>query len=144
MPEQSTSPDLVELTHRMLEAFVSGDFDAILNLFARDGVWDMSPLGLGTYEDQAAIRRLWRDWLGAYEEYESELEEVLDLGNGVVFTVVRQNGRPAGSAARVQQRPVFVSEWVEDMIVRVTVYYDIDEARAAAERLAESRGSNVA
>jgi hypothetical protein len=29
---------------------------------------------------------------------------------------------------------------VEGMVVRVTVYYDTDEARAAAERLAESRG----
>jgi len=32
---------------------------------------------------------------------------------------------------------VFV--WVEGLIVRVTHYDDIDEARAAAERLAEER-----
>jgi hypothetical protein len=29
---------------------------------------------------------------------------------------------------------------VEGRVVRVTVYIDIDEARAAAERLAEERG----
>jgi hypothetical protein len=33
-----------------------------------------------------------------------------------------------------------VSEWVEGLIVRVAVYDDVDEARAAAERLAEERG----
>jgi hypothetical protein len=35
---------------------------------------------------------------------------------------------------------VFLSEWVERMIVRVAVYYGIDEARAAAQRLVECRG----
>jgi hypothetical protein len=30
--------------------------------------------------------------------------------------------------------------WAEDSIVRITNYLDIDEARAAAEQLAESRG----
>jgi hypothetical protein len=32
-------------------------------------------------------------------------------------------------------------EWVEGMIVRTTVYADIDEARAAAERLAQERAN---
>jgi hypothetical protein len=30
--------------------------------------------------------------------------------------------------------------WVQGMIERYAIYLDIDEARAAAERLAESRG----
>jgi hypothetical protein len=33
-----------------------------------------------------------------------------------------------------------VTEWVEGRVVRVTVYIDIDEGRATAERLAEERG----
>ena len=99
----------------------------------------MSPLGMGTFEGHVAIRRLWEDWFGAYEEYESELEGCQDLGNGVVLAVVRQDARPAGSAGRVQQRPAFVFEWVEGMVARTTVYYDLDAGRAAAERLAESR-----
>jgi hypothetical protein len=33
-----------------------------------------------------------------------------------------------------------VAAFVERMIVRVSTYADIDEARAAAERLAEERG----
>jgi uncharacterized protein (TIGR02246 family) len=138
--EESTTPDLVELTRDALEAFASGDFDATLNLFGPDGVWDMSPLGMGTFEGRAAIRRLWEDWFGAYEEYESEVEECRDLGGGVVLAVVHQDARPTGSSGRVRQRPVFVSEWVDGVTSRTTVYYDIDEARAAAERVAEERG----
>jgi hypothetical protein len=37
-------------------------------------------------------------------------------------------------------RMAVISEWVEGMVVRVVVSFDIDEARAAAERLAEERG----
>jgi hypothetical protein len=40
----------------------------------------------------------------------------------------------------VQTRHLQVFEWVQGEIVRVTGYPNIDEARAAAERLAEERG----
>jgi hypothetical protein len=33
-----------------------------------------------------------------------------------------------------------VAEWADGLTTRVTVYTDIDEARAAAERLAQERG----
>jgi hypothetical protein len=33
-----------------------------------------------------------------------------------------------------------VAEWEKGSIVRITNYLDIDKGRAAAERLAESRG----
>jgi ketosteroid isomerase-like protein len=78
--------------------------------------------------------------MGAFEDFEVEIEEVLDLGNCVVFTVVRQSGRPAGSSGQVELHYASVTEWTGSMIARVTHYTDIDEAHAAAEQLAESRG----
>jgi len=66
--------------------------------------------------------------------------EARDLGNEVLFVVARQDARPLGSPAMVHETWAFTVEWDAGMIVRVTVYLDIDEARAAAERLAESRG----
>jgi hypothetical protein len=54
--------------------------------------------------------------------------------------VLRQNARPAASQGHVATRYAAVAVWEEGMIVRATQYSDIDEARAAAERLAESRG----
>jgi len=76
----------------------------------------------------------------AYEEFEWRSEETLDLGNGVTFGLFRQRGRPIGSSGDVGLRYAAVSVWVEGLIVRTTLYGDIDEARAAAERLAEERG----
>jgi ketosteroid isomerase-like protein len=139
MSEESTTPDLVELTRRFFEAANRRDFDAVLSIFAADALWETPPLGT-SFEGVAAIRGFFEDWTTAYDEHEFEPEEILDLGHGVVFAVARQDARPVGSTGCVQTRAVFISEWVERMIVRVTVYYDIDEARAAAERLAEERG----
>jgi ketosteroid isomerase-like protein len=139
MAEQSTTPDLVELTRRAYEATDRGDFDAMMSFFGPDPMWDMSPMGLGSYAGAQAVRRFFEEWRGSYDEYDTEAEEVLKQGNTVTLAVVIQNGRPVGSNGHVQIRYAAVLEWVEGLIVRVTNYPDIDEGRAAAERLAESR-----
>jgi ketosteroid isomerase-like protein len=139
MSEESKTRDRVELTRRFFEAASRRDFGPVMGVLAADAVWDTPQLGT-SFEGVAAIRRFFDDWTSAYDEHEFELEEILDLGKGVVFAVVRQDARLTGSAAHVRARPVFICEWVERTIARVTVYRDIDEARAAARRLAGSRG----
>ena len=121
MPEQSTSADLVEFTRRSVEAANRGDFDAMLRTYAPDGVWDLNPLGgLGTFEGHVAIRRFLEDWHSNYEELEIAPEEILDLGNGVIFSVIAQKGRPVGSSGDVQQRQAIVGVWAEGLAVRIT------------------------
>jgi ketosteroid isomerase-like protein len=141
MSEESTTPDLVELVHGAFEAASRGDVDALMAFYAPDAVTDGTRTIGGTWRGRAAIRGLAEDWRGAYEEVEWAAEELVDLGNGVVFTVVSQKGRPVGVGGYVQQREGWVSAWVDDLIASVTYYpeADIDEARADAERLAEER-----
>ncbi len=79
------------------------------------------------------------DYVAAFDEWTVQTVEAVDLGNGIAYFVNRQDGRPVGSAARVQSRVAFTAEWVEGMVGRIIVSYDIDEARAAAERLAQVR-----
>lgn len=136
MPEEPTTPDLVELVGRAFEAANRRDLDAVASSFAEDATFDGR---VDTFEGRAAIRSFLEDWFGAYEEWEVGLEEVRDLGNGVVFAVVVQNGRPAGSAGHLRQREGWVFVWVRGLIARLTTS-EVDEARAAAERLAEERG----
>jgi ketosteroid isomerase-like protein len=139
MSEESTAPDVVELTRRQLDAVNRRDMEAVMSLVSPDGVYDISPGGLGVFEGPVAIRGFITEWWGAFDPDTFEPEEVLDFGRGVVFAVVRQDARPAGSAYHVRQREAYVLEWVGGMIRRATVYADIDEARAAAARLAEER-----
>jgi hypothetical protein len=86
MPDESTTPDLVEFFCRRLEAVNRWDLEAVMSFFAADAVWDMSPIDMGIFE------------------------------RGVAILVV------------------------DGLVERLTSYTEIDEARAAAERLAEQRG----
>ena len=136
MPDDSTTPDLVELVRKQLEALDRGDFDGVMSSVAEDGVLDGRA---DLIEGRAAIRGFVEEWFSAYEELDYELEEVSDLGGGVVFAVVIQDGRLVGSAGRIRQREGWVYLWVGGSIARLTTS-EVDEARAAAERLAEERG----
>jgi ketosteroid isomerase-like protein len=140
MSKESTTPDLVELVRSQVEAADSGDTDAMTSFFAPEAVWDSSPMGLEVYEGRAAIRRFFEDWWGVYDVSGAEAEEILDLGNGVTFAVVILKGGPIGSGGEVRLRYAAVNVLVEGVVVRVTNYSDIDEGRAAAERLAGSSG----
>jgi uncharacterized protein (TIGR02246 family) len=141
MSDESTTPYLVELVRRQAEAANRRDLDAVMSSFAPDAVFDGRVVG-DHYEGRAAIRSFLEDWFGTYEELEFGLEEVRDLGKGVVFAVVTQNGRLVGSAGHVRQREGWVYVWVGGLIARLTTY-ELDEGRAAADRLAEERGSHA-
>jgi len=139
MPEESTTPDLVERWKRLLEAASSGDLDVVQSMYAPDAVWEVLSLGL-RLEGAAAILGFIEDWRGSYGELETEPEEVIDLGHEVLFGVFLQKGRPVGSTGHVQVRVAQVTTWADGLLVQTTGYLDPDEARAAAERLAEERG----
>jgi len=140
MSQESATPDLVEFVRAAVEALNHRDFDALMSFYAPDAVSEAPALGT-SFEGVAAIRGFLEDWLGAYEEFKVEPQELLDLGSGVVFCVARQKARLAGSTGLVplQEVWVYVFVWVQCMLARVTVYSEIDEPRTAAERLAESR-----
>jgi ketosteroid isomerase-like protein len=136
MSKDFTTPDPVELVRKQLEALDRGDFDGVMSSVAEDGVLDGRA---DLIEGRAAIRGFVEEWFSAYEELDYELEEVSDLGGGVVFAVVIQDGRLVGSAGRIRQREGWVYLWVGGSIARLTTS-DVDQARTAAERLAQERG----
>jgi hypothetical protein len=61
----------------------------------------------------------------------------------VTLAIAHMSGRPVGSSAQVQLEYASVAEWTDGLMARVTQYTDIDEARAAAERLAQERAAGV-
>ncbi len=143
MSEESTTPDLVELNRQAIEAVGRRDFDAAMTAYGPESVWDTSALGLGTYRGVEVIRGSFEEWTAMYEDFAVEIEENLDLGSGVMLSVTRQRGRMAGSTGYVEFLYASVTEWADGVIERVTPHTDIDEARAAAERLAAERAEAV-
>jgi len=110
-----------------------------MSFFAADAVMDMADLGIGTFAGAAAIRSFVEDWWETWGDHLIELEELVDLGHGVVFSRIREDGRLVGSDGHVEQRRGWVLVWVQGVIERYAIYLDIDAARVAAVRLAEER-----
>jgi ketosteroid isomerase-like protein len=136
MSEESTTPDLVALTRSNIES--TGTEESV-SFYAPDAVWDATPWGMGRFEGREAILGFFEDWRSSYADIEWKVEEIRDLGDGATFAVILQKGRVVGSSASAQLRYAAVMEWADGLIVRNTTYTDIDEARAAAERLAQER-----
>jgi ketosteroid isomerase-like protein len=140
MSTEPTVSAALEQVRRSFEAADSGDYDWMMSFYGPDSIFDMSPWGLGTYKGLAAIRAFFKDWIGAFDEFEMKVEELVDLGDGVVFAVARQMAVSAGSNFPLRLRHAAVAVWEDGVLVQVTNYPDIEEARAMANAVAESRG----
>ena len=140
MAEESTYPDFVERWRRAAAVTSPSDIDAVdraVSIFDPDVVWESRA---GTFEGAATVRGFLEEWWGNFQEGTNTVVEARDLGNGVMCAAHRLDGRPAGSERLVQERLGYTVVWAQGLVVRVIVHADIDEARAAAERLAEDRG----
>jgi ketosteroid isomerase-like protein len=138
--EESTTPHPEELVRGSVEAANERDYDRVMSIYSPGAVWDTSPIGLVAYEGREAVREFFEEWIGTFEEWEAQLEELRDLGNGVVFYVLVHRGRPAGGTGFVELRHGYTATLADGLVEAVVVQADIDEARVAAERLAQERG----
>ena len=136
MPEESTTPDLVELWRRQIEAGNHGDIEAMMSFCAPDVVFDLSARGIGVFEGRAACRGFLEDYFGSFEALGVKLGETLALAHGVVFGVVSQQARPVGVAAQVNTRGGWVLGFSADGLMQsLSTYRNIDDARAAGTPL---------
>jgi hypothetical protein len=119
-------------THRVVEYRDLGDWFSP----RMPSRWGSSARSRG----QRAIPGLYEEAASFADDFHIEIEEIIDLSNGVTFVVVLITGHPVGSSGELQMRTGNAVSWTEAVIERETAYLDIDEARAAAERLAEERG----
>jgi ketosteroid isomerase-like protein len=138
MPEESATPDLVEVVTGLFEAADRGDWDVMIAPYAPDCIWE-SEDGITNAAGVSGVRNLLEEWAGVFEDFTIKVETAVDLGNGIVFSIYRQEGRPLGSTGVLMERGAMIYEWVDGMITRVIARQDNDEARAAAKRLAEEK-----
>ena len=138
MPEESTTPDLVEVVIGLYEAADREDWDAMIAPYAPDAILEFDD-GILDVAGASGVRGFFEEWARVFEGFTVKVETVVDFGNGIVYSVYHQEGRPVGSTGLVRERGAMIYEWVDGRIKRVIVLRDIDEARAAAERLAKGR-----
>jgi ketosteroid isomerase-like protein len=138
MAQKPPAATPLELTRRSFKAAGSGDYDLMMSFYGRDSVFDMSDWGLGVHSGEARIRTFFEQWIGAFAEFEMELEEARDLGGGVVFAVALQEARDVRSLSHLRLRHAAIAVWEDGVAIRVTNYRDIDKARALADIVAKS------
>ena len=127
------SRENVEVVRRMLDQ-ARQDPEVMFGMLADDVEWDTKDLelpGPSTRFGPDGVRGFFRDWVGAFEAWGYEAEELIDAGEATVVCL-RQWGRGKGSGATVENR--FWGSWTvrDGMIVRATHHREKAQALEAA------------
>lgn len=126
------SRENVEVVSRMYEAYLGGEAERALAFFHPDVEADFSvrvDAGVGRGRDELA--RVVTSWIGTWDEYTEEINEIRDLGNRVCIAAT-QRGRGKGSGAVLEQRFASLYEVRGGLITRVTMYTSLESALESA------------
>ena len=120
----TVSRENVELVRRVFNAAQRGDTGAVLSLYDPDVVWDASRTTRGAITGRSVRGReellKWlREWYGAWETVDDELEEVIDAGDDTVISVMLQRGRGRRSGIELENRLAAVWTIRAGQVVRV-------------------------
>ena len=127
------SRENVEVVRAMWAPYARGDFEASLGAYAEDTVWDDTryrPDG-AVHLGRDALVDLVRTWRAAWEDYDIEVEEVLDAGDDRVAVVLLETGRGKGGGVEVTNRWGQVMTVRGGQIVHTMVYRAPEEALEA-------------
>src|SRR5215210_5293533 len=93
------SPEDLEAVRRAFDAFARGDLETLRTLLAPDIEWRTTPdvPFLGTYTGLDEFFRGMEEWMGAFEDITTHVEEMIDAGeNVIVGHRMRGRGRDSG------------------------------------------------
>jgi ketosteroid isomerase-like protein len=118
------SQQKVEVVRRAYRAFTVGDFSVIPELVDPSVVVvDPDLPDGGTYRGHEGLRRFLEGWLGAWEDYKLEIEEMSEVGDRVVVAV-HQSGRARDSGIQMEMRDAHVWTVHRARLVRAEMYLD--------------------
>ena len=123
----------VETVRAMIGAFNRGDFEASLAFLDDDIEWHDPPdvPGAEVHRGPEEVRAFFARWLGAWETYTAEAEELIDVGDTVVV-VHHEWGRGRGSGVEIDNRSANVFDLRDGKVIRRRPFPDREQALAAA------------
>ncbi len=126
------SEENVGIVRACLEAFQRGDYETAMEAFDPEIEYDLRVFPDGkVYRGHDGVREAFRIWLGTWEDYRQELEEIIDTPGDEVIVLVREFGRGKGSGIEVE-RPTAGMWTIRDRkAVRIRFYPDRDAALEA-------------
>jgi ketosteroid isomerase-like protein len=109
--------------------------DLLADIRAPEFVWDMSHFSgwpeEQTYDGIEGARRFLRKWIGAWDDWELEVESMHDAGDQVVV-IARQRGRSKEAGLRAEMVMAMVFTLRDGKQTRMEMYSDPAEAMRAA------------
>jgi ketosteroid isomerase-like protein len=94
--------------------------------------WSRIPrLGLTVAYGHEEVNQTTRYYIGAFEDYDYEVERLTDLGCGAVLAVVTEGGRGKSGGVPVRQSLATLYTVIDGKIARVTVFPDEEQALEA-------------
>ena len=118
---------------------MTGDEDTLRSMFAPDGEIYGAPglINSGTYRGFDGFQQWIKQWEDAWEEVNYELGEATDMGDGMLVMPAHVVATGAGSGVETDNVFGWMWQFRDGQAVRFHAYVTVDEAKAAAERLAE-------
>lgn len=133
------SRENVEIVREAWDAWSRGDMAALFEFYDPEVEWDMSHSyvpDMGVFHGHEGIREFFGEWRAFFAEYWAEAQEFIDVGDSVIVRV-HQGGRGRSSTVGVEMPSYWQLYRLRDgRAVRVEIYRDEEEARAAAGRSA--------
>lgn len=130
------SQENVEIVRRSTDAYNRGDVDGILADWAPDAVLDWSNSrgpDAGIYRGHDEIRAFTEGFLGAFEEARMEIEDLVEVRDGVLVVENSTFMRGRGGI-EVQARSAWLITIQDGKQSSLTLYQTKREALEAAER----------
>jgi ketosteroid isomerase-like protein len=129
------SRENVELVRALYDAYARGDAEAAFAHLHEDIEWSEPPDSpeSGTLRGHEGVRRQITRWLGAWDEYRFEIDELIDVGDHVVASG-HQYGRGRGSGVEVAEEHFHVWSLRRGKAVRMRMFRDRVQALEAVGR----------
>ncbi len=133
MPQENVGP--VDVVREHIEAYRRDDGPGALSHLDADIIVDTTrvagSVGAVSHGHDGLVREV-RRFMGAFEDYDFEVERMTDLGGGTVAVVVNERGRGKGSRIPVERSFVGLYSVLDGKIVRITGFATEREALDAA------------
>ena len=126
------SQESAEVVREMYEAFHAGDAEKALGRFAADVLVDPTNArpDLGVGKGREFVQATVASWMGTFEEWREEIEEIRELGSRVLVLSV-QRGRGKGSGVEVEAHYALLYEVHGGEITGMRMYRNVADALEA-------------
>ena len=127
--------DPIEVIREQYVATNARDFERAMELYSDDVVLvvDEGFLNTGIFEGKQAVGEWFGDWFRAFgRDYRFEVEELSDLGGGLVYLLASYGGSGRASGVEVRDRRAYLYRVENGLITRVQFFMTRDAAMVAA------------